>query len=58
LVSFTDHSSCGSQHANAQQVTNLGTPIPLNSIMFSLSILVIIALINIGVSPLPAFDPA
>jgi len=32
------------------QVTTIGTPIPLNSIMFSLSILVIIALINIGVS--------
>ena len=32
------------------QVTTIGTPIPLNSIMFSLSTLVIIALINIGVS--------
>jgi len=33
-----------------RKVTTIGTPIPLNSIMFSLSILVIIALINIGVS--------
>ncbi|KAM0699414.1 hypothetical protein Q7P36_001462 [Cladosporium allicinum] len=33
-----------------RKVTTIGTPIPLNSIMFSLSILVIIALINIGSS--------
>lgn len=33
---------------DSSQVTNLGTPIPLNAIMFSLTILVVIALINIG----------
>jgi choline transport protein len=37
------------QCTNKLQVKTIGTPIPLNSIMFSLSILVIIALINIGV---------
>jgi choline transport protein len=37
------------QCTNIVQVKTIGTPIPLNSIMFSLSILVIIALINIGV---------
>lgn len=36
-------------YTDTGQVTTIGTPIPLNSIMFSLSILVIIALINIGV---------
>lgn len=33
-----------------RKVVVIGTPIPLNSILFSLSILVIIALINIGSS--------
>ena len=40
------------KRADIAQVTTIGTPIPLNSIMFSLSILIIIALINIGVSPI------
>jgi amino acid transporter len=37
-----------SHYINCWQVTTLGTPIPLNSILASLSITILLALINIG----------